>query len=398
MYHGYTGHEMMDEVGLIHMNGRLYDPVLGRFVSADFLIEDPSNLQSYNRYTYVWNNPLGSTDPSGQCGPICVAAWAFVGAEVAYQAGIIDKGLARAIQGISVAFALGPQFGAEGLISSGITSDVFASTLVAGAAGGFVSSDFSPEGAVQGAISAGLFYGAGSFAGTTMGGEGIWAHGGIGRVMAHAAAGCAGAMASGGSCGRGAMTAGLSEGIGGNLGEHDGVIARAVVGGTVSVIGGGKFANGAVMGAYGYLFNFLSHASFDRKTGVLDVQDGEKRATGRFFSGSGPDDQIAPGRYAVLDRGGKDGFRLEAIDSVFGDDMNGSGQSLLRLHGPGRSIGCVTACDTSNWNQVKNLIGSTAPREITVNTYKTFAIGGHLLFRWRTGTETLKYYGILEVK
>ncbi|MEJ1959287.1 MAG: RHS repeat-associated core domain-containing protein [Nitrosomonadales bacterium] len=65
MYHGYTGHEMMDEVGLVNMNGRVYDPLMGRFVSADPNIQAPDNLQSYNRYTYVWNNPLAATDPSG---------------------------------------------------------------------------------------------------------------------------------------------------------------------------------------------------------------------------------------------------------------------------------------------------------------------------------------------
>ena len=65
MYHGYTGHEMLDDVGLIHMNGRLYDPIMGRFVSADPTIQAPGNLQSYNRYTYGWNNPLSGWDPSG---------------------------------------------------------------------------------------------------------------------------------------------------------------------------------------------------------------------------------------------------------------------------------------------------------------------------------------------
>ncbi len=62
---GYTGHEQLDSLGLIHMNGRVYDPLLGRFLSADPFIQDPKNLQSYNRYAYVWNNPLSSTDPSG---------------------------------------------------------------------------------------------------------------------------------------------------------------------------------------------------------------------------------------------------------------------------------------------------------------------------------------------
>jgi RHS repeat-associated protein len=62
---GYTEHEHLDEIGLIHMNGRVYDPLIGRFMSADPFIQAPDNLQSYNRYAYVMNNPLAYTDPSG---------------------------------------------------------------------------------------------------------------------------------------------------------------------------------------------------------------------------------------------------------------------------------------------------------------------------------------------
>jgi RHS repeat-associated protein len=62
---GFTGHEQLDEVGLINMNGRLYDPALGRFVSADPGLPYPNSTQSYNRYSYMQNNPLGGTDPSG---------------------------------------------------------------------------------------------------------------------------------------------------------------------------------------------------------------------------------------------------------------------------------------------------------------------------------------------
>ncbi|MDX2188017.1 MAG: RHS repeat-associated core domain-containing protein [Opitutaceae bacterium] len=62
---GYTGHEMLNRLGLIHMNGRIYDPKIGRFLSADILVQNPGSLQSYNRYSYVWNNPLRYTDPSG---------------------------------------------------------------------------------------------------------------------------------------------------------------------------------------------------------------------------------------------------------------------------------------------------------------------------------------------
>jgi RHS repeat-associated protein len=62
---GYTGHEHVDSMGLIHMNGRVYDPVIGRFLSADPFVQDATNSQSLNRYSYVMNNPLSMTDPSG---------------------------------------------------------------------------------------------------------------------------------------------------------------------------------------------------------------------------------------------------------------------------------------------------------------------------------------------
>ena len=62
---GFTDHEHLDGVGLIHMNGRVYDPTMGRFLSPDPLVQAPNNSQSYNRYTYVFNNPLSFFDPTG---------------------------------------------------------------------------------------------------------------------------------------------------------------------------------------------------------------------------------------------------------------------------------------------------------------------------------------------
>ncbi|MCR6654667.1 MAG: hypothetical protein NVV63_02400 [Opitutus sp.] len=62
---GFTGHEMLDDLGLVHMNGRIYDPLLGRMLSADVVVQDAGNLQAYNRYSYVWNNPLRFVDPTG---------------------------------------------------------------------------------------------------------------------------------------------------------------------------------------------------------------------------------------------------------------------------------------------------------------------------------------------
>ena len=63
---GFTGHEHIDEIGLINMNGRMYEPNLGRFISVDPYVQEPANLQNYNRYSYCLNNPLKYTDPSGE--------------------------------------------------------------------------------------------------------------------------------------------------------------------------------------------------------------------------------------------------------------------------------------------------------------------------------------------
>jgi RHS repeat-associated protein len=62
---GYTDHTMLDNVGLVHMNGRLQDPILGRFATADPFISEPGFTQNYNRYSYVYNNPIRFVDPSG---------------------------------------------------------------------------------------------------------------------------------------------------------------------------------------------------------------------------------------------------------------------------------------------------------------------------------------------
>jgi RHS repeat-associated protein len=62
---GFTAHEHLDSVRLIHMNGRVYDPVLGKFLSADPNIFYPEDTQDYNRYAYVRNDPLSLIDPSG---------------------------------------------------------------------------------------------------------------------------------------------------------------------------------------------------------------------------------------------------------------------------------------------------------------------------------------------
>jgi RHS repeat-associated protein len=62
---GFTGHEMLDQLDLVHMNGRIYDPRVARFMSADPHVSRPESGQGYNRFSYVENNPTNATDPSG---------------------------------------------------------------------------------------------------------------------------------------------------------------------------------------------------------------------------------------------------------------------------------------------------------------------------------------------
>ena len=65
-HRGFTGHEHYDRFGIINMNARLYDPVLGRFFSPDPQVQSPFSTQGYNRYSYCGNNPVMFTDPDGE--------------------------------------------------------------------------------------------------------------------------------------------------------------------------------------------------------------------------------------------------------------------------------------------------------------------------------------------
>ena len=62
---GYTMHEHLSDFGIINMNARLYDPIIGRMFSPDMMLSDPSYSQDYNKYTYARNNPIRYTDPTG---------------------------------------------------------------------------------------------------------------------------------------------------------------------------------------------------------------------------------------------------------------------------------------------------------------------------------------------
>lgn len=121
---GYTGHEMINEFGIINMNGRLYDPALGRFFSPDPYIQFPDYSQSYNRYSYCLNNPLKYTDPSGQFleGFALVAAMSIfkVGSSMlrAHATGgnILKAGLASLLTSPLCSYGIGKLYGGCGSV------------------------------------------------------------------------------------------------------------------------------------------------------------------------------------------------------------------------------------------------------------------------------------------
>ena len=66
--HKFTGKELDDETDLYYYGARYYDPLIGRFVSADPWSGDLNNPQTLNKYSYVLNNPLRYVDPTGMYG------------------------------------------------------------------------------------------------------------------------------------------------------------------------------------------------------------------------------------------------------------------------------------------------------------------------------------------
>lgn len=125
LYRGYTGHEMLNEYDIINMNGRLYDPVIGRFFSPDNYVQMPFNSQNFNRYSYCLNNPLKYTDPSGEWFGIDDLIVAGAGFVVGYLGNAISShnwGWSSIKSGLITAGASWLGFNTAGLATGSITS------------------------------------------------------------------------------------------------------------------------------------------------------------------------------------------------------------------------------------------------------------------------------------
>ena len=250
---GYTNHEHLDEIGLIHMNGRLYDPVIGRFLTADPHIQAPDNLQSYNRYSYVWNNPLNATDPTGY---FKISSWLNSMVRASYMP--TPRNLFNAVHHqpgmkyVDRALLKHPALQAVGQIAAakfgGPAGAAAFSAYMAGLRGGS-SGDMLRSAAISFGTAA-AFYAVGEASASHT----------FENVAGHALVGCASAVASGGNCGAGALSAAIPAALPmEGFSREAKLVVHAVVGGSVSVAAGGRFENGAVTAAYGYLFNELLH-------------------------------------------------------------------------------------------------------------------------------------------
>lgn len=261
---GFTNHEHYDLFSLIDMNGRVYDPVLGRFLSPDPFIQDMTDLQDLNRYSYVGNNPLSYTDPSGyfwkKVKKIVKQIWKplLITAVAVITGGVAGPALASAL-GISSGLGVAIVSGA----AAGFAANATGTILNGGSIAAAIKSGL--KGAVIGGISAGLTNAVGTLAEAPFRalGEGatqaqinaaavqslriqIIGHGLVQGVMAEM---------QGGNF----LSGFLSGAVSGGMSPSAGVVTHAIVGGAVSELTGGNFTTGAISAAFVQMYNHEMH-------------------------------------------------------------------------------------------------------------------------------------------
>jgi hypothetical protein len=225
-----------------------------------FAKPDPLNAQAWNRYSYVGNDPLTFTDPNG-------FSWLsniFHDISVFFRA-IFANPLVRAVVQIAIAAILAPTTFGIGTILAAAAS----AAIVTGLSGGKLI-DIVKAAAIAGATAL-AFYEVGSVTGfhlptlATLNSQNVANF--AANIAGHAAIGCLSAVASGGRCEAGAISAAAGAAAAplvGEIFEHPdtdigdrlgGSAVSGVVGGLAAIAGGGKFEDGAITAAFGYLFN-----------------------------------------------------------------------------------------------------------------------------------------------
>jgi len=261
--HGFTGHEELLDADLVHMNGRLYDPSIGRFISADPTIQYPSDTQSYNKYSYINNNPLSSIDYNGYgfLSGLVKGLGKTVGSVMKGVGKVASEVLRNPVVRTVVSLYVGYQFGVN-FMDTGAGFFGSGNFVANGAFGGFTSGLIAGRGDLKVAFS-------GALSGAAFGYVGSLELDEFGSIIAHGIAGGFSNVVSGGDFESGFFSSGFAR-FGGSLYPNQNALGalatKMVLGGTASVASGGKFGNGARNAAYGYLYNGLAHMLAGRES------------------------------------------------------------------------------------------------------------------------------------
>ncbi len=247
---GFTGHRHLEGLDLVHMNGRVFDPTIGRFTSAYPTIQFPLLIKNYDRYSYAANNPLRYIDHNGFS--LLGDLWKAVTTPFKKAFHWVEQNWKTIVIVVVAVVITVASYGTLGPVAAGMLAGAASGALGAWFYGGNVF-----EGAFIGAVFGGLSAGFGTELGAAVSAE-------FGST--------AGTVA--GSVGRGLISGLQSEYYGGGFwqGFASGAVSQAfsgyisclpdyslktvanfVLGGTVSVVGGGKFENGAITAAYASL-------------------------------------------------------------------------------------------------------------------------------------------------
>ena len=295
---GFTGHEMLDEVSLIHMNGRVYDPDLGRFLSPDPFIQQPANPQNFNRYTYVNNNPLSYTDPSG-----------FFFKKLFKGIGKLFKGFAKLFR--SIGRFINKHIRTIAAIGAAVVGNFVCGPACAGFAAGMVSSGGDLKAGIIGAITGGITGG--------LNFENIFV-----RALAHGVVNGVATVAQGGKFLSGFLSGAVSSGFGAKLGVGKfsvvKLVASAIVGGVAAKLGGGKFENGAVSGAFAYVIaHGVRNSQGNNEDGFVSEKAAARAALRKTFQVS----QDSGNEYGgLIYKSGDRFFYTDAVTDGFPTQVN----------------------------------------------------------------------------